>query len=960
MNPSRFVTPHQELRMRIRFPAVAAVLMVMFLAGWCATASAQATSAPAQSAPAGGTIVLDTTSTWRMFHVLKAPLMQVATGPASAGSAVASDSTGRADGALKTVPHYDDRGKLDWTESHRKAYRDILAPETAAAPADWKDPNFDDSDWGRGTAARAMRSPYLERLCLRGKFMVTDPAKVKGLALSVDYHGGAVVYVNGQEIGRQNLAAGATMAEEYPLDAFVGPDGKLIGVRGDEALQRAKTPADVLKRIEGRIRKLTVAIPPAALRAGLNVVAVELVRAPYNKVVDEQMAVLDNHGKAPIEDLSWNTCEIKRAQLTAAGAEGLAPCASRGAGFELWNSEPLAIDYDMDQGEAGPLQPIRLVGARGGAYSGKVVLGSDKPIRGLTAVAGDLKSDSGAIPADDVQVRYAMPWGNFIITNPACNEAFPYPAVPTPLAALYETAPKEVPVYRGAVNDRCMKPAGAPAPVFGAVVPIWVTVHVPKDAKPGAYSGVVTVSADGLKPTAIAVTVKVLEWTLPDPQDRKTWVELIQSPDTLTLEYAAPLWTAKHWDLVARSMDYIGALGSRVLFTPLIAQTNAGNDESMVRWVKKPDGTYEYDFSILDKYLDLAEKRMGKPKVLVLNVWDWYLGGTGTRLYMNKELSDGKGPLKTHPPLVTVVDKATGKAQNVAMIDYLDPNAKAQWKPLFDQLRERLAKRGLEKAMMLGMVTDNWAFKEQVEFLKDVSGNLPWVNAGHYTREALPTGLANWGYQSSFFGYQFDYLKTRYGWNLPRLETLFERVGLDFFPPTRWRGLGEQAIFGNMRGVGRLGADTWYVAKDNKGNRIARAWERFPGANWGYLNCDSSTLAPAPEGAVATVRYEALREGLQECEARVAIEQALTDAATQAKVADLAKKYEPLMVERQLAFWRSIARLQVGPNAELDDPHAWRGPALNGHLWYVQSLWQERGEKLYNLAAEIARKVEGK
>lgn len=917
--------------------AVAIVCAVVFLAAWCSTATAQATSAPGRpvESPAaiGNTLVLDTTSTWRMYHVVKTPLMQ-------------------ADGALKPIPHYDDRGKLGYADSVRKPYRDLLAPETAAAPANWKDPNFDDSDWPRGTAVRAMRSPYLERLCLRGKFTVTDPAKVKGLSISVDYHGGAVVYVNGQEIGRRHLSAPGTMAEEYPLDAFVGPDGNLIGVRGDEALQRAKTPADVRKRIRDRVRSLSVAIPGKSLRQGLNVVAVELVRAPYNKVVDEQMAVLDNHGKSTIEDLSWNTCEVKRVQLTASGAEGLVPCASRAAGFEMWNSNSLAIDYDLDQGEAGPLQPIRLVCARNGAYSGKVVLGGDQPIRGLSATAGDLTGEGGTIPAAQVQVRYAVPWGNVIITNPSCNEAMPYPAVPTPLEALYETPPKEIPVYRKEVNDRCLKVAGAPAPVFGAVVPVWVTVHVPKEAKPGLYSGQVMLAADGLKATPIAVTVKVLDWTIPDPLQRRTWVELIQSPDTLCLEYNVPRWSQKHWDLIARTMDYLGAIGSRVLYAPLIAQSNAGNDESMVRWVAKSDGTYEYDFSILDKYLDLAEKHMGKPQVLVFNVWDWYVGGIGGRPGMYKDQRHG-------PPLVTVLDRATGKTQNVAMLDYFDPNTRAQWKPLFDQLKERMQKRGLEKAIMLGMVCDNWLYKEQAEFLKDASGSLPWANTGHYTRNNGDNGLT-YGYQSSLFNFQFDLLKTRYGWRLPRLETFFAREPLDNFPTTRWRVMGEMAILGNRRGVGRLGADTWQVVKDNKGNRVGRAWERFPGANWGYLNCNSSALAPAPEGAVATIRYEALREGLQECEARVAIEQALTDAATKAKVGDLAKEYDALMVERQQAIWRSVARLQVGPHYQFDDPHAWGWPVLNGHLWYIQSGWQGRGERLYSFAGMIARKLEGK
>jgi len=454
--------------MRNRICLAVITLALVFQAAWCFTSSAQVSSAPA-----GGTVVLDTTSTWRMYHVVRGPLMQ-------------------AEGNLREVPHYDDRGKLDWADGIRKRYREVIAPETAAPPANWKDADFEDSDWLRGTAVRAMRSPYLERLCLRGKFTVTDPAKVKGLTISVNYHGGAVVYVNGQEIAREHLAAGAVMAEEYPLEAFVGPDGKLIGVRGEEALQRTKIPPEVLTRIQARVRRLSVAVPDKALRAGLNVVAVELVRAPYHKVVDEQMAILSNHNKSKIEDLSWNTCEIKRAQLTAAAADGLVPGASRAAGFELWNSNPLAIDYDLDQGEAGPLYPIRLASARNGAYSGKVVLGSDQPIRGLAATASDLKGEGGTIPAADVQVRYALPGGNVIITSPACNEALPYPAVPTPFLELYEAAPKEIPVYRKAINDRCLKAAGAPAPVFGAVVPIWVTVKAPKEAKPGTYAGQVT------------------------------------------------------------------------------------------------------------------------------------------------------------------------------------------------------------------------------------------------------------------------------------------------------------------------------------------------------------------------------------------------------------------------------------------------------------------------------------
>ena len=952
--------------MRNRFRATVSGFLAILLLAWCSPASAQTATAPAAS----GVVVLDTAGAWRMYHVMRSPVMLT-------------------DGNLVLIPNYVGHPKLDWYDGYRKGFRDILAPQTPPAPQGWQGPDFDDSsttgsppssEWVRGTAARACRTPYLERLCLRGKFEVADPAKVGKLTFDMDYHGGAVVYLNGQEIGRANMPAGrqplaivgdpnappatAEIAEDYPPEAFVGEDGKLISIRGDEALWKTKPSAEDGKRIESRVRKLSVAVPAKALRQGVNVLAVELLRSAYDKAVGEQLVINENHNPGPGQvktpDLSWNTCQIMRVQLTAAAKDGLTPSATRPEGFQLWNSNPLEVDYDLDQGEPGPLRPIRLIGARNGAYSGKVVLGCDKPIRGLSATAGELKGEAGTIPASAVQVRYAMPWGNLILTNPGNNEALPYPATPTPLLALHETPPKEVPVYKKDVKPGCLKTAGQPDPVFGAVAPIWVTVRVPKDAKPGVYAGQVTISAEGLKPTQVAVSVKVLEWTLPDAVDRWTWVELIQSPDTLSLEYNVPMWGEKHCELIARSMRYVREIGSRTLYVPLISQSNAGNNESMVRWIPKPDGstglaaggTYDYDFSIMDKYLDLAAKNMDAPKVVEFNVWDLYLGGVGTRFRM---------PGGSPPPRVTQLDPTTGKTQEIALPPYTDPNSMALWKPLFDQLRAKMAKRGWEKAMMLGMVTDNWAAKAQAEFLKEASGNLPWVNAGHYTQKTFHNGLADFGYQTSFFGYRENYLGFQYGWKEPQLVTLFERVGLDWFAIGRWRGIAEQAILGNMRGVGRLGGDTWQAVWD-KGHtrRTARVWERWPGGNWGYLNCDSSTLAPAPEGAVATMRYEELREGLQECEARVAVEQATSDAAMKKRLGDeFVLKCQDLMLDRQRAFWRSVTSMQSGPRAN-HDMLAWRDSLITGHTWLVGSGWQERSEKLFNLASDVEKKLAGK
>ena len=56
---------------------------------------------------------------------------------------------------------------------------------------------------------------YFARICLRGKFAVSDPAKVQGLKLSLAFHGGAVVCVNGHEVARslgQGLRGGRSLS----------------------------------------------------------------------------------------------------------------------------------------------------------------------------------------------------------------------------------------------------------------------------------------------------------------------------------------------------------------------------------------------------------------------------------------------------------------------------------------------------------------------------------------------------------------------------------------------------------------------------------------------------------------------------------------------------------------------------------------------------------------------------
>jgi hypothetical protein len=916
--------------------------------------------ASAQS-PGGKVVVLDTSGFWRMHHTLSEPVIRFD------------------DGLKPVVPAGED--VKGWTL--------LLAKPTAGAPQGWAEPNFDDSLWYRGTGAAICRTPYLQRLCVRGVFNVTDPQRARGLELSLDFYGGAAVYLNGKEIARQSLkappAGAEALADDYPLEAFVKDDGTLIALRGGEALVKKDSAGpETLKRIEQRTRKLEVPLPAAALRKGVNVLAVEIVRAPYHKVLDSFKVRQTYKSNELTNDMSWNTCDLRRIQLTAAAADGLVPGATRPDGIQVWNSDPLGTDFDMDfAGPAEALGPIRLAGAINGVYSGKVVVGSKDPIQGLKAAAGDLSSDGGGkIPAAQIRIRYGLPWGNCRTSTEGCFDTTAYAADAKPLWALVEAPLAEFPVYekkppvvklpgdtativRGGLELFYLSTPGQPAPVNGAVVAVWVTVKVPKDAKPGVYKGQVALQAGGRTLADVPVELQVADWAVPDPDNYATWVDLVQSPDVLSLEYNAPLWSDKHFDLIAKSMKFLGEVGSRMVYVPLIAYTNLGNAESMVRWIKKGENKYDYDFTAMEKYLDVAEKNMGKPKVVELNVWDLYTFQEGGKVGRFVGGASGyKGGERG--PLVTVLDPATGKTEAVQMPTYADPVSKDLWKPLFAQLRERMKKRGLEGAMMLGMTTDDWPSKAQVQFFQDIGADLSWFSDSHGRHDGDKSlyGIAGVGYQAHAFNVDVAYTGTLRGWSIPRANTLYERWG--GFPNTmvtRYRAFAEYAVTGNTRGVGRVGADYWQAVKDKNGQRKGFVWERYPEASWHQLSLVSSVLAPGPDSAVATPKFEAIREGVQDAEAIIQIERALADKAQAARLGpDLAKKAQDVLDEHHRAMWISVATLQVGPAAE-HAFSAWRGcyfAGVNGYRWFQGSDWQQRNERLYALAGEVARKLGGK
>ena len=921
-------------------------LLVLFHAAWCDQAGARPAAKPGPT----GVAVLDMLSFWRMYHTLQPPVVD-------------------ADGMI--TPYL---LKVAW-----------LDEATAPPPAGWDEPNFDDSAWLRTMGRGGLQTPYLARQCLRGRFGVTAPAQVKDLKLSIEYHGGVVVYLNGKELTRQNMPAGpvgdATLAEAYPLEAFVGPTGGLLAVESTyiPGGRTGKPDAESARRMASRNRRVEdFVVPSSALRQGVNVLAIEIVRSAFNKA----HLVTPGQGKGRSGKYDWGTCDLLNVRLAAGSAEGLTLNASRPPGLQVWNSDAMSSDSGLDYGDVcEPLRPIRIVAARNGLFSGKVVVGSTKAISGLKATAGELKGPGGSIPASAASVRYGYPWHEeWGFTRGDGTIRYPYPQWAPPFGALLTAPPAEANVVK-------MERA---ASLTGAVVPVWVTVKVPKDAKAGTYAGELRIEVRGEREVVVPVRLEVSGFLLPDTQDNRTWVEMIEVPDTTAVEYNLPLWGERHMEMIAESFRLISPSGTRVVHLPAIAHTNLGNAESMIRWVRKGPGQYEWDFSVMDKYLDLAQKNLGTPKVVVLQVWDLYM-----RTTFGKRFEDFKG---LGQPQVTMLDRATGKTELATLPKLEDAPSKAIWQGLIGEVRKRLARRGIEKALMLGMFTDATPPKEHIQFFHDIAPDLPWVQQGHGRWKDKIYGISDVAYQATVWGgFRFGdglvqtnqrgaaVVQSLLGWKNPRLDAVFERnQGLDAFPVTRWRFYAETGITSELRGVGRIGADYWKAVKNKEGRRAGWVHSRFPEGAWGgsgiQLNLCSSALAPGPEGPLATQRLLAFCEGVQDCEARIVIEKALArdalkafliakrpfwrhtwaaglldDALKSRMDPDLAARCRETLDRRLRDMWRTLSNHQLG-GVFFFGAGGWRwAPGITGHRWHLSSGWQDNTRTLFDLAAQVQR-----
>lgn len=151
------------------------------------------------------------------------------------------------------------------------------------------------------------------------------------------------------------------------------------------------------------------------------------------------------------------------------------------------------------------------------------------------------------------------------------------------------------------INDSMTVPAGRKQPV-------WMTVSVPSDARPGKYSGKLTVTSSNAKARSLNVELTVADHVLPPARDWAFHLDLWQNPYSVARYENVPLWSEAHFEAMRPVMRMLAEAGQKSVTTTIMNRPWNGQTEdafgSMVTKIRRIDGTWLYDYTIFDRWVE--------------------------------------------------------------------------------------------------------------------------------------------------------------------------------------------------------------------------------------------------------------------------------------------------------------------------------------------------------------------
>lgn len=230
---------------------------------------------------------------------------------------------------------------------------------------------------------------------------------------------------------------------------------------------------------------------------------------------------------------------------------------------------------------------------RGEKVFAQAVISSDTELEDVTLSVSDLSNGKSGIKSGNISVQFV----SFVVSDLLDTTKYGQCGQRQDKSEWGEVLVADVLDLKESMNI----PAGRKQPV-------WMTVNVPSNAKPGKYRGKLTVSSSNAKSRSLPVELIVSDHILPPDSDWTFHLDLWQNPYSVARYENVPLWSEAHFEAMRPVMRMLAEAGQKSVTATIMNRPWNGQTEdafgSMVTKIRRIDGSWLYDYTIFDRWVE--------------------------------------------------------------------------------------------------------------------------------------------------------------------------------------------------------------------------------------------------------------------------------------------------------------------------------------------------------------------
>ena len=135
-----------------------------------------------------------------------------------------------------------------------------------------------------------------------------------------------------------------------------------------------------------------------------------------------------------------------------------------------------------------------------------------------------------------------------------------------------------------------------------------IGVRVPKDVPAGLYTGSISLIIDGEEVAHNGIALEVANAVLPDVRDWAFFLNVWMNPAAIARGHNTPLWSDEHFEALRPYIADLAAHGQKTVVAPICYQPWGSRTRdpypNLIAWTRRGDD-YEFDFTAFDRYVGL-------------------------------------------------------------------------------------------------------------------------------------------------------------------------------------------------------------------------------------------------------------------------------------------------------------------------------------------------------------------